>query len=165
MRKIQVVSLLSLYTMSLHKQLPNTAEQGKRLTRGNVWSQWWADEGDFFGQLLKVQLFIGPSCWRFTVQERARRIHFFTKSFLNTYHIADSVLGTEDTVGNSREKSLALMELLTGRKQVKQTNKQKTPTQKMSGGTQCYGGKGWVKRDGKCWMRDWLLWVRDRPLW
>lgn len=36
----------------------------------------------------------------------------FTTNLPNTYYIPDSALGTEDTVVNSREESLALMELL-----------------------------------------------------
>lgn len=73
-----------------------------------------------------------------STRERAKRIHLFSKNLLNTYYTADSALGAEDTAVNSREKSLVLMELLTGWKQVKkQTNK--NHTQKMPSGTWCWG--------------------------
>lgn len=61
----------------------------------------------------------------------------FTQNLSNTY-IPDAVLDVEDTVLNSRENSLALMEIFSRWKQVKKT-KQKPG--KMSGGTECYGGK------------------------
>lgn len=65
--------------------------------------------------------------------------------------MADSVLGAEDTAVNYREKSLALMELLTGWKQVnKQTNKQK-PHKENAKWHLVLGGKAelrWMGRAG-----------------